>query len=266
MVKKLKEKLIARFTHHKAEKKIKNLLVKLFSPDEKFLKETRFLFLELADKNSGVKSAAITIEAYRKAARYVFASIIALIFLGSGLVAYADKQDVTVKSPLYGLKRFGESVKLSLAPAAKEKIKLNVEFAQRRAKEIQQLKKEDGKGSEQGIKNLENDFKANIASIENDNEDNGAGVSDKKIQELCRISSTVFKLGENGQGGDVIEKFQEKCGTGINGTQNSSTDSATSTDNSGINDKQNDMQKNAQNNGRDNQEENNNGRLKFEVD
>jgi uncharacterized membrane protein YgcG len=86
------------------------------------------------------------VEMFRmKDARPVFTKLIAvliaaaLVFGGAAATAYASQASLP-NDALYGVKTFGESLVLSLAPQANDKLGLALEFAQRRVDEMEALK------------------------------------------------------------------------------------------------------------------------------
>lgn len=94
------------------------------------------------------------------------AALIALFFVVSGFVGVRASSDSKPGDPLYIAKTISEKVASGITFDEKEKAKLNVEFAQRRVAELEQIAQEDKQAAADDVrvKELSDNFKAQIAS------------------------------------------------------------------------------------------------------
>lgn len=125
-------------------------------PDKKFLEKTKFIYLQSFKQNFPAAPES------RSAFRHFsigLASGIALMLIISGSAVYADQTNVGADNPLYPMKRAYESVNLKLS-AETQKPLLQMEFANRRLHELEDLAQKNSNG-EKAIKLLE-DMKISV--------------------------------------------------------------------------------------------------------
>jgi len=115
----------------------KNLHVHV-RPDRAFLKSARTRFITLAQQQAGVRVGAI---GYFRSFKYATVAIAVVFALTSGMAVFADANNVPANHPLYGFKRLSEQVRLDLSSPVQQ-VELHKTFAQRRLKEISELKTE----------------------------------------------------------------------------------------------------------------------------
>lgn len=200
MVRFIKNKLISR--------KIRKITSGYFEPSEKFLAKARYEFIDALSKKYGVKLAASSPAVPYRIFKYSFGALIMIIFSATGLIAYADKQNVAPNNPLYGFKRLSENVKIQLAPQA-EKAVLHEEFAKRRYEEIQAVKSQNVPNQQQAI-SLLNDFKSEVKDVETNIEQNGN--ASNHLSEICQMETKV-RDENNGILDDSkeINNFEKRC-------------------------------------------------------
>jgi len=107
-------------------------------PRPEFLESCRASFIKKLCERFPMEAEAPRRFIYGHAFRYGTASVLGLMFLGSGAAVYADKTNVNSSHPLYGLKRVAETVRLTLAPVSQSPI-LHTQFAARRLQEIKAI-------------------------------------------------------------------------------------------------------------------------------
>ncbi len=94
------------------------------------------------------------------------AALIALFFIASSVLGIRAASNTKPGDPLYIAKTISEKVATGITFNEKEKAKLNVEFAQRRVAEMEQLSHENGAAAAEDarVKELSDNFKEQIAS------------------------------------------------------------------------------------------------------
>lgn len=204
------------------EVQYRRLLKHAFEPRKDFLEHSREVFLsEVAKRRVAPYAPRFAWHTFGvRALRYSVAlSVIALIGT-SGLVAYADTTNVGVESPLYPLKRVGEQVRLTVAPANREP-ELHKELAQRRASEfaeIESKKRPDDDGDVKTLRALEDkenklraEFRKSIEEIEeySTKESNVAPIVAEGAG-LCQAAQMVERNNGNGKS-EAYKKFEDRC-------------------------------------------------------
>lgn len=215
------------------EYRCRKMMKKYCEPREEFLNECRDLFVSTLcrqiPKAESVKSSAIFSS---KAFRFGFGSFFGVFLIGSGAVAFADRQNVGYSHPLYPLKRLGETLKLTLASQEARPVLLE-QFAKRRLEEIKEVSEianvvqaeKNASSSTQSfqrdkehtniIMNLNNDLHSHInaAIKETENEK----IEKQKATNLCQSilktldeDEELTKELKNEQFGSR-SKFQEHC-------------------------------------------------------
>lgn len=205
------------------EVQYRRLLKRVFDPRRGFLERSRVAFLgevakrRIAPFGPQVRWRMAGIKSIRAVA--IFAAV---ALLGtSGLVAFADSQNVRATHPLYPFKRLGEQVRLHITPQP-DKHLLHEEFAKRRAQEVREISaiaqtETDGarERHEKQIKHIKSEFKKDIEAIaaipEADNK-----LSPLRIEALCNTKAEIEnKIGDDDETTE-LKRFDERCATIIN--------------------------------------------------
>jgi hypothetical protein len=186
---------------------------KLLKPRKEFTEQTKAAFLAVFDVAhlTGVVAAdgmdaRITKSHFNVFAKtaIAFAAILAIFASAS---VYADTANVAADSPLYPLKRLGESVQLAIAPAP-EKAQLQVTFATRRASEIAYLEARTPSSTQ--IVALSNDLNTALDSSLNDAQ--SANLSDGQLKTFCNKVLTALAAGTHPV---VVHRFAVQCGASV---------------------------------------------------
>ena len=111
-------------------------------PAPEFLAECRQLFMEKLCQQAPVgRMKLVRPYFFGRIFKYGLISVLSLAFLGSGTVVFADMNNVDSSHPLYGFKRFGESIRVKLASQEIKPV-LHQEFAKRRLAEMKKIRLE----------------------------------------------------------------------------------------------------------------------------
>lgn len=183
-----------------------------FLPSKEFAKAAKQRYLAVFDAHNPVPVPAHSHPRFIFAMKIsVGALAVAAIVLGSASV-YADTANVPADSPLYALKRLGESVQLAVAPPAAQ-ADLQASLAARRANEVNDL--ESRKPTSAIISKLSDDVDTAVnASIKAANETN---LADGALTNLCTklfsaittSSVTMQSVIENNP--KTLTHFTDKC-------------------------------------------------------
>ncbi len=119
------------------ELRLRSQLRKHYGPDEAFLRSSREQFLNSIEPRGGL--ARTSINNHAAYWRYALITLLILISTTVGLTTFADQANVPANHPLYQLKRLSEQIRLDLSTPQKQ-IVLHQEFADRRLKEIKEVK------------------------------------------------------------------------------------------------------------------------------
>lgn len=188
---------------------------KLIQPRKEFTKETKTTFLAVFDATHPDARSAHAHGITRLARSFI--AVGALVAVFAGMSVYADTANVGVESPLYPLKRLGESVQLAVAPPA-EKAQLQATFATRRADEISDLETKNPTST--SIAGLSNDLNTSLSASLNDEQN--AKLGDGQLTDFCNkvlaaIATSSVELHMNFQHG-FDSKFIAQCGADLNAT------------------------------------------------
>jgi hypothetical protein len=202
---------------------------KLLKPRKEFTETTKTAFLAVFDvahpdgvagvAPAGTRAARNHFGIFAKSA-IAFAAILAIFASAS---VYADTANVAADSPLYPLKRLGESVQLAVAPAP-EKAQLQATFAIRRASEIAYL--EARAPSSTRIAALSNDLNTALDSSLNDAQ--SANLSDGQLKTFCDKVLTALAAGTHPV---VVHRFAVQCGASVGGVTVSTSVASSTTSN-----------------------------------
>ena len=149
----------------------------------------------------------------------------ALVAIFAGMSVYADTANVAADSPLYPLKRLGESVQLAVAPA-QDKAQLQATFAARRASELSDLEARKP-NSVATIADLSEDLNADVT-----NSLAGAAaahIGDGKLNQLCgNVFSAITNAsaalhGQSAAHARELFRFEDSCGKAGNGAVDANT-------------------------------------------
>jgi len=130
--------MIERIKQYFKDLRLRRLLRRDFVVPKSAMEKTRVLFYEALQNQS---ARTHTHSSYVFWTRYALTSLFALIFIGGGIVTYADRTDVPATHPLYTYKLLAEEARLQSVPLEK-KIDLEIEFAERRIRELDALNDE----------------------------------------------------------------------------------------------------------------------------
>lgn len=190
---------------------------KILKPRKDFAEQTKTAFLTVYDRAHPATTRASG--GFSALARILVACG-ALIAIFAGASVYADTANVAADSPLYPLKRLGESVQLAVTPAA-EKSELQATFAARRASEIVDL--ETRKPSSTQIASLSSDLNTALNTSLNDAQN--AKLGDGKLAGFCEKILPTMKTSRP----DIVGRFLNQCGKSIATTTIATTTIATTT-------------------------------------
>jgi len=204
------------FSKHKLPPRVQ----KTIAPEAEFIKKAKGNFLAAFDAHYG---------AVRPTYGFVFAMramAVVLVLFGAtaGATVYADTQNVPVNSPLYALKRLGETVQLTLA-SPELRPQLEATFAARRVVEINAL--EQSHPSSTLIPALANDLDKEVnASIIDVS--TSTGNSTEKVNVCGKVLSILSTSSSAMQGEllthpEVIARFENRCGGTVTGIVTTST-------------------------------------------
>jgi hypothetical protein len=184
-----------------------NELKIFFEPRKEFIEETRILFLSRVETINKKEVYVGTIFTFKPFLKYALATVFIVMFLGSGLVIYADTKNVDVNNPLYGFKKTGEKVRLVIAPKERKPI-VNHQIAERRVEEMEKLKDKNNNM----MKSLDKECNKNLNLSLNEIDDS----KNEKFKELCKnISETMAKKVEiikTSSDDHTPDNFKEHCG------------------------------------------------------
>jgi hypothetical protein len=205
---------------------------RVFEPRKEFAEKTKNLFLLRFGKR--FSSAPYFVPHPRLVLKIAAAAFAAFVVTG-GISVYADMTDVKADNPMYPLKRYSETVRMTLA-ASSEKPQLHIEFAGRRLAEIEDLKNKAKAG-------VTSSTESENAQIDSEKEDmkkdmknslaeaSGKSFPDEKLSKFCR-SFRDFVGGDSSdveeimiKHSDITADYQNKCGIILTA---SSTDSGAS--------------------------------------
>lgn len=208
---------------------------KILKPRKEFAAQTKTTFLAVFDATHPGSRIAHGFTALAK----TLVAAGALVALLGSMSVYADTANVAADSPLYPLKRLGESVQLAVAaPAAKAE--LQATFATRRANEISDL--ETRKPSSTIVAGLSNDLNTAINTSLSDAQN--ADLGDGQLTNFCDkvlsaiATSSITSQSDPGAGhfhvalnarAQIIGKFVNQCGADLDNDATSTTASGTST-------------------------------------
>ncbi|HVO28488.1 MAG TPA: DUF5667 domain-containing protein [Candidatus Paceibacterota bacterium] len=181
---------------------------KAIAPRKEFIKETRIAFLAVFGAAHPGARARFTAMARS------FIAGGAIVALFAGMSVYADTTNVAADSPLYPLKRLGESVQLAVAPAS-QKAQLQATFAARRAAEISALAAKNPSSTQiAGLARDLNDDVSNSAAAATQ-----ANLTDGALDQFCgRLASAVASSSFILQGRpllriEALARFRDACPT-----------------------------------------------------
>ena len=215
----------------------RRLVKRSLEPRKEFMQSSREAFLaEVAKRRVAPFAPQFAWRAFgMQSIRYV-AVFAAVALIGTtGLVAYADTNNVGVTSPLYPLKRVGEQVRLTVVPTKKE-LELRREIAQRRASELAEIettKQPDHDGDVEQLRTIEKkekelraEFRKHVEVIESRSSEH-ADAEPAIVAEpgLCHAVQIVEKHDGNGKS-ERYKKFEERCKESMN-TGETSVDTTT---------------------------------------
>ena len=128
MIQKIKDKI--------EEKRLKSQVQRLFNPDQSELHDIQRVFLNTLKNERPIMYPKFY--GHSLVFKYSIVTMVVVLCASSGLVALANKADVSASNPLYNLKRVGEKVQLAVSTEEKQVV-LHEKFAQRRLNEIKQV-------------------------------------------------------------------------------------------------------------------------------
>ncbi len=222
------------------EVQYRKVLKHLFEPRKEFLESSREAFLiEIAKRRVSPLAPHIrwrTIGA--RSFQYVAIFAAVALLSTSGLVAFADSQNVEATHPLYQFKRIGERVRLAITPKQNEHL-LHEEFAKRRAEEVLQIAaiaqtETDGARDrhEKQIVKIRHEFKKDIEDIA-EVPDIDKKFSPMRIEALCNTKAEI----ENRIGDDdsniALKHFDERCATLLGESTSTTVQTISTGDNGG---------------------------------
>lgn len=202
------------------EVQYRKMLKHLFEPRKEFLERSRGVFLdEVAKRRVAPLAPQIRWRSIGvKSLQYMVVFAIVALVGTSGLVAFADSQNVEATHPLYQFKRIGEQVRLTIAPKQSKHL-LHEEFAKRRAEEVRQITaivqtETDGARDrhEQQIAKIQHEFKKDIEDIAAI-PDIDKKFSPMRIEALCATKAEVeSQVGDDDM--DInLQRFDARCAT-----------------------------------------------------
>lgn len=208
---------------------------KLLKPRAEFADRTKAAFLAVYDRAYPVSVSHVAQHFGIFVKALVAAGAVAAIF--GGMSVYADTANVAADSPLYSLKRLGESVQLAVTPI-QNRPQLEATFANRRVNEIADL--ETRKPSSTLIAHLSGDLDTALDTSLHDAED--AKLGDGKLTSFCDkvlsvIATTTVEVRGNGRrrgggngednGRGIVGRFINQCGSSVGVTTSTSVTATT---------------------------------------
>jgi hypothetical protein len=201
------------FKNSKAQKKeeLPKPLQRVLVPDGQLLHEGKRKFLAAFDASSFAHDSKAQSSPFAWGIKFGI-GVLAVMAIVAGTSAYADTTNVAADSPLYPLKRLGETVQLALTPS-QEKAQLQATFATRRAAEIDELQKTHP--SSTLIAALAKDLNDDVSSSLNMASD--TKLQAKPLTDFC--STFLGRLGiALAMHPELLARFNAKCGSDVAST------------------------------------------------
>ncbi|OGM97940.1 MAG: hypothetical protein A2735_00910 [Candidatus Yanofskybacteria bacterium RIFCSPHIGHO2_01_FULL_41_21] len=215
MINFIKEQLVIR--------RLKKYFREYTQPDRAFLKSAKLRFVTIAEQKSDISIQA----KHPRLWKYATVAIVAIFSMTSGMIVFADVNNVSATNPFYNFKRISEQIRIGLSSSTKQ-IELHQIFAHRRLEEVVKLEENNleinKKDNQNNIdKPISSESKIRIDKLNKDFEDETeAGlddVQDPKIkkevrQKFCQdILDTIKKQPDNRRD-HVADRVKIKCDEG----------------------------------------------------
>lgn len=159
------------------------------------------------------------------------AVLIVFIVVGGGVVSLNASRDTKPGDSLYIAKIISEKAQLAITFNKTEKVKLGVEFASNRAREISEVIAESEKNKEARVEKLTQDFKKEISAVKarlvkiDNTKDNSAEESNKLVEtqdEDMQIFSA--NLEKTDQGMEIYDSASDSADSAVEAVEEDSGD------------------------------------------